>query len=218
MPYEWLEVLRCLDILAPGEQVSEKVICNHILDFWWGLRFRLRKGPIYLPFTEVLQLSRDVVNGVAQPSQTFEGGVFQSLYHSIIPNDKDRRVCFFLHRSQPALSMGHIDSLREPNHYFPVLFDYRAHRAYAFGILSVSEPGVVVRNGTQSNWDLWQGPELWEMIGSALGWVGDIGKLATVNVVTKSWPQVCLPQTPARYQILIPVSGRRRMTVESTLW
>ena len=190
IPYEWLEVLRSLDVLSPGMQLSEKVICNHILGSWWDLRFDSCTRPIYLPHPEVFELSRAIVLGAAERPQRFEDGVFNVLYRSVVPSATDKRVCFFLHRNQSALSGDGADSTFKPNHYFPVLFDYGAHRAYAFGTLNAMEVNVSVKEGQKSDWHRWQGSQLWEIIGYQLGWAGDIGDPATVGVVVKNWKQV----------------------------
>ena len=83
-----------------------------------------------------------------------------------------------------------MDKLDQSDHFFPVVFDYPAHTAYAFGVVSVKKPEIRVELAQTSGWDCWMGPQLWKVIGQELHWGEDIGDSETVNVVTKNWEQV----------------------------
>ena len=187
---ETLEVLRSLDVMGPGRQLSEKVICNYLLDHWWDLRFAPGKRPLYLPFAEVHQLSIDILSGGVDPADSFQNGAFCRLYRSVAPRPKSKRVCFFLHRNQATLACGKRGGLATANHFFPVVFDYEAHMAHCFGLVTVETADVWVQGGDESGWACWMGPELWMWIGQELGWAQDIGDVKTVSVVTKNWKQV----------------------------
>ena len=188
MPYEWLDVLINLDVFSPKTFLSEKVICNHLLDCWWTHRFDPYTRPIYLPFTEIHLLSGKVVE---DEEVSFDGGAFARLYRSVVPTAADKRVCFFLLRNQSHLINDVEGGLDGCNHFFSVLFDYNSHRAHVFGTLSVKEKVTEVNTGESSGWNAWSGPTLWGRIGKELGWAADVGDVHTVNVVVKNWPQVC---------------------------
>lgn len=190
---EWLEVLRSLDVLQDRRMLSEKVICNYLLDGWWDVRFSPGKRPIYLAFAEVHALSMEILRADTLPSQSIEEGVFGLMYKSVASSrPEERRVCFFLYRDQSALANGERDLLLGGNHFFPVLFDYTARKAYVFGLVSVPEPEIEVEMGEESTWACWLGPELWSLIGQEMGWGTDVGDVNTVRIVTKNWSQVCI--------------------------
>ena len=50
LPHEWLNILADLSVMAPGMYLSDKVICNYLLNCWWALRFTPNARPIYLAF------------------------------------------------------------------------------------------------------------------------------------------------------------------------
>jgi len=189
---EFLEVLSSLDVLDDGRQLSEKVICNYLLDRWWDLRFSPGKRPIYLAFAEVHELSREIAKagGAIRSSLQLEEGAFSTFYGSVAPRAKDRRVCFFLHRNQAAVASGKKNALHGANHFFPVVFDYLAKRAHCFGVVPVQQPEIQEDEGGESDWGHWMGPQLWSLIGQEMGWGDVVGDAETVTVVTKNWPQV----------------------------
>jgi hypothetical protein len=191
LPHEWLEVLRSLDVFRPKTFLSEKVICNYLLDCWWSHRFDPHTRPIYLPFTEIHLLSAKVIRGIQTEEISFENGSFNRLYCSVVPTATDKRVCFVLHRNEAHLLHGKTGSLAACNHFFPVLFDYDSHKAYAFGVWNVRGEMKEVKYGQSSRWKSWSGPELWDRIGRELGWAADVGDPDTVTVVVKNWRQVC---------------------------
>lgn len=192
-PNESLEVLVSLDVLGDGRQLSEKVICNYVLDHWWDVRFSPGKRPIYLSFLEVNELGWDIIQDKVKHPKRFEDGEFGKLYRSVASRVEDRRVCFFVHRNQSAMARGVRDKLQHSNHFFPVVFDYTAHKAYAFGVVSVREEEVRSERGENSLWGCWLGPELWKSIGEEMHWGSDVGDVETVCVVTKNWRQVRIP-------------------------
>ena len=192
-PVEWLEVLKNLDVLDDGRQLSEKVICNFLLDLWWDLRFAPGTRPLYLPFAEVYSLGFKILSGNQATSGGLEEGMFNLLYKSTASRATDKRVCFFLHRNQMAMCQGKRDLLHSSNHFFPVVFDYTTHKAHAFGIISDPAPNIREEAAKDSGWSCWLGPELWKLIGEELGWAEDVGDPGTVCIITKSWPQVYRP-------------------------
>ena len=191
-PREWSYVLQNLKVFGPNRRLDEKAICNYLLDCWWDLRFVPHTRPIYLLFEKVHRLSRAIVNNIPPHPESFESGVFSEMYRSVAPGAADKRVCFFLLRNTATLFTGQVDMLQDSNHFFPVLFDYGAHTAYAFGIWSVGRQlEISVEEGPQSRWGCWHGAELWKLIAVHLGWNQDVGNPSTVSVVIKNWPQVC---------------------------
>lgn len=191
-PLLWTTVLKDLHVFQNGEQLSEMVICNNLLDCWWAVRFDNRDRPIYLPFLEVNDLGWAIIQGRAEYPAGFQEGVFKGLYSAVVPHTTGRRVCFFLHRPICTLSRkGRKETTKTTrDHFFPVLFDYVARTAYAFGVGDLSNQRIEVKIGAQSGWDRWQGPDLWKLIGHHLGWAQDVGDPGTVRVVEKSWCQV----------------------------
>ena len=182
MPARWTQVLLNLNTLGPVSYLHEDVICNHLLETWWDLRFRPHTRPIYLPYSHIDSLCQKIAQGDMQVPTGSGDGAFKDMYRSTVPTTPDKRVCFFLH-----------DRIFTPDNskmFFPILFDYGAHTAYAFG---TSTPGAdfVAGRGDQSTWNRWLGPKLWTVIGRHLGWMVDDGKPATVKVVTKKWTKVC---------------------------
>jgi hypothetical protein len=103
----------------------------------------------------------------------------------VAPAAREKSVCFFIHRGQGRNIMNH------GNHFFPVLFDYEAHKAYAFGVSSCPESVCSSCEGMESGWQEWLGPGLWKLIGNELDWRDEVGDTDTVTVVTKNWLQVC---------------------------
>ena len=189
-PFEWLEILSTLGALEPKTFLSDKIINNYLLTCWWALRFAPQAGPIYLGFSEVNDLSRDVLRGETQPV-CFSDGIFRPLYSSVVPATANRQVCFFLHRNQSCMRTSTGGPMDHANHFFLVLFDYGTHTAYVFGTLDMSTKEIDVQCGLDSGWDHWLGPGLWTIIGQQLDWMADIGDPATVIVTTKNWHQVC---------------------------
>lgn len=190
--HEWTEVIRSLGVLDDGKWLSEKVICNQILDQWWIIKNSYsRRSPIYLAYAEVDDLSRGLSRKGHIRPRTFDTGPFKDLYRSVAFRENDKCVCFFLHRNQLNLTTGK-RTLESSNHFFPVLFDYGAHTAHAFGCISTLMPEVRVERGRDSSWASWLGPELWTAIGSNMGWQEeDVCNPDKVRVVTKNWRQVC---------------------------
>lgn len=184
------EVLSNLNVFEDRRYLSDKVICNFLLDQWWDLRFSPGRRPIYLAFGEVQQIDRDIARGVTNFDLSFAQGSFGGLYRSVVPWAKKKQVCFFLHRNQNAMASGEGNGLESPNHFFPVVFDYRAKKVHCFGVVSVEEPEVTVASGRDSSWDRWMGPKLWMAIGKELGWEEDVGDPDEVVVVIKNWCQV----------------------------
>lgn len=189
---EWLEVLKSLEVLGHRRYLSEKVICNYTLDHWWDVRFSPGKRPIYLLFSMVHWLSLDIVAGKVKRTESFDSGEFGSLYRSVASRPEDKRVCFFLFRSQSAMNERVRDRLRgtSANHFFPVVFDYTAQKAYSFGVASVEKVEVRVERGGESPWSCWLGPELWVSIAHEMGWGEDVGDVDAVCTVEKNWQQV----------------------------
>lgn len=195
-PDEWTHVLENLCTLAPKEQPDTDIICNLLLSQWWDERFTPQRGPIYLPFREVHRLSKVLAIQTPEPSVGFEGGIFSKLYRSVVPHAVEKWVCFFLGRNEAGLRYKGNRGMREhPNRFFPVVFDYRAHKAYVFGEINGpdTKSTVDISEGVQSRWAIWLGPELWKEIGRHLGWSEEIGDPATVRVVAKAWGQVRMP-------------------------
>lgn len=193
LPYEWLEVLQSLPVIGPKRYLSEKVICNYLLDCWWALRFSPQIGATYLPFSEVNQLSHSILTN--QPTLlNFQSGVFKSLYRSVISTRTTKRVCFFLHRNLELVSQGERDTLARPNHFFPVVFNYDTHEAFVFGAWSTIKKKEETRigKGQESRWDAWLGSDLWRTIGHQLDWSNNVGDPAAVTVTIKNWHQVGL--------------------------
>ena len=181
---EWIEVLGNLDVLEDGRQVSEKVICNNILQHWWDVRFSPGERPIYLPFTEVHMLSWKISHGGQEDWTSLDDGPFGNMYQSTASRLVDKRVCFFLHRNLETKAM------ENGNHFFPVLFDYDAGRAWAYGVSPVPESQTLVESALDSDWDCWFGPQLWTTIAFGMGWGEIAGLPQTMSVVAKNWPQV----------------------------
>jgi hypothetical protein len=185
------EVLGDLHVMEDEQQLSEKVICNNLLDHWWDVRFSPGKRPIYLAFAEVHELSGDIAHkGIAGSELTLETGVFKNLYRSVAVKPKQKWVCFFLHRNQAEMSEGKMSNLHRADHFFPVVFDYKTKRAHCFGVLSTPNPEVKVEAGPIKSWACWMGPQLWTIIGQEMGWGDDVGNTDAVTVISKSWPQV----------------------------
>jgi hypothetical protein len=189
--WEWVEVYQNLEVFRPRTYLSEKVICNHILDQWWALRFHPHPRPMYLPFTELHMISGLIVSGEKGVAKSFKEGCFGSMYRSVAPTAADKRVCFFLNRNHLKLSEGVGDNLEQCNHFFSVLFDYGANTAYTFGTSNPKEPEVTIHPASQTQWHSWQGPDLWTIVGHELGWGDHVCKPSMVTVVAKNWPQVC---------------------------
>ena len=190
-PLEWLDVLRNLGVLRPMTYLNEKVICNYVLDQWWNVRFIPGRRPIYLQFAKVHYLSLGMTAHLLQtPTAVFEINGFQQLYQSVACREDDRRVCFFLSRTQSAMGGEQRDVMACCNHFFPVLFDYDAHKAHVFGTVSTGRPEVKAEGVEESKWHCWLGPELWKMVGMGMGWGETVGDPKTVRVVTKNWKQV----------------------------
>lgn len=216
-PFEWQQVLKDLDVLQPGNYLSEKVVCNYIMDQWWDIRFAPGRRPIYLPFTEVHYLSSRLTAHLLQRGdEEFKLFPFQKLHQSVACRKEDRRVCFFLFRTQSAMDGEQRDEMKSCNHFFPVLFDYDAHKAHVFGIVNVSRPGVKAERASESKWSCWLGPELWQRIAEGMGWGEDVGDPDTVRVVTKNWNQACRPRWRWKQMKELMDWGRMDTIVEST--
>jgi len=192
---ELQEVLQTLAVLNDKVFLSEKFICNFIFSDWWDLRFSPGNRPIYLPFADAHLLSLEIQAKGFVFYEGSEQAPFLKLYRSTACRKEDRVVCFFLLRNQEAVAEGRLDSLKQSNHFFPVLFNYEDHVAHIFGTTSVTKPEVRVQSGDCSGWQSWLGPELWKSIGQGMGWGALVKDPNTVDVVTKNWHQVCGPSS-----------------------
>jgi hypothetical protein len=194
---ELVEVLGNLRVLGNLQQLNEKIICNHLLDQWWDLRFSPGKRPIYLAFTEVHQMCLEMTGGYLDSDLSLEDGSFGRLYRSVAPRSKEKWVCFFLYRNQQAVMAEdkrgrNKGGMENANHFFPVVFDYPSKRAHCFGITSVDNPEIRIESGEERSWESWMGPDLWRLIGIEMGWSEHVGDPGAVTVVTKNWKQVGL--------------------------
>jgi hypothetical protein len=195
-PYEWQEILNNLDVFAPKQWLSEKVICRSLMDLWWPLRYRAQTGLAYLPFA-VLQ---DISTMICQRGQhglsdrtSFTGGPFEGQYSSVLPCLERRRVGFILIRNlRSMLKTGSrwTDALTDPNHFFAVVFDYDSQSAYSFGAFCGDKTEVRQSDATSSCWGKWYGPELWPNLAFLLGWESALGPPDEVRVISKEWKQV----------------------------
>lgn len=190
-PDQWAEVLHHLNSAGIHGHLYPKIISNHILEKWWDVKFSPGGRPIYLAFRDLNLLIQDLSLGDHTPSESFESGFFHGLYRSVASSPKCKMVCFFLQRSDVIVS-GHGYSPLDDreNHFFTVLFDYQAHKAYSFGFMSVGKAEVRVEAGAARGWAGWMGPSLWEAIAYEMGWTEGEQFTQTVEVVTKNWPQV----------------------------
>ena len=191
-PATWLHLLRSTRHLRPKEYIDSEIVCTELLQFWWSRRYEATMGVVYLPFSIAHYASMlCLTTRVRRRDNTFEGMALDRRLSSVVPYVKHRRVCFFLHRNQGDIQEGATKTLSERslNHFFPVVFDYRARKAHVFGALSGDGPKAYVQDETTSNWTAWLGPGLWERIGEWFDWHGLIGDPSTVTVVNKTWHQ-----------------------------
>jgi hypothetical protein len=191
-PDQLVETLRTLSALKHGVFLTNTIICNYILDHWWDLRFSPGRRPIYLPSYEINDISTKIFRNIDTNCDGFEDGPFSKMYRSTAPMSEDKRVCFFLHRDMSLITAG-ICGLGTPNHFFPVLFDYQAHKAFVYGAVSTYHPESGVESGRTSNWASWLGPALWIQIYRMMGWGEMPGDSSTTSVVSKNWRQVRRP-------------------------
>lgn len=185
----WLEMLHKTLHLNPGQYISSKIICDHLLQLWWTCRYEVTTQIIYLPFDTVHYASILGETGRKRTKEdTFEGKGLNRTLASVVPYVKHRKVCFFLHRNQLNLQ-NNIKSLENSNHYFAVVFDYHNREAHVFGALDDNQPNIRIGNEAPHDWAAWLGPLLWMYIGKWLDWHQLIEDPATVTVVHKTWRQ-----------------------------
>lgn len=193
-PYEWLEVLGNLDVLAPKGWLSQKVICRLLMDLWWPLRHDKQTPLVYLPLEVLHEVSVAIQRrAVGTPHVRFEESPFFSQYSSLIPFSSCKRIGFILIRDLHSMKLQPFrqnDPIRNPNHFFAVVFDYDSQRAFAFGAFAGGGPASQCQVATESNWNRWLGHKLWISLAHSLGWEDALRPFNQVYVVSKEWNQV----------------------------
>lgn len=195
-PYEWLDVLDHLHVLAPNQWLSQQVICRVLMDIWWPLRYSQQTTIIYLPFQEIHELSTKICKGGGECVTTntgFQDGCFFKQYSTVVLPSHNRAVCFVLIRnlsSMRADTPGWPNTMDNANHFFTVVFNYDLQMAYTFGALPGDESTTDLRGVKESNWNRWYGPQLWMAIAHLLGWEDSLASFDKVSFISKEWQQV----------------------------
>jgi len=183
----WLELLRNITHLNPGQWIDPEILCTYLFQLWWTSRYEPTTQVVYLPFDTTHYASMLLHNGRTRNKEnSFKGISLDRKFGSVVPYVKHRRVCFFLERQLAKMEAGVPDKLGKLNHFFPVVFDYHARKAYVFGATMAERPRIRVG---EANWTAWHGPGLWTLIGQWLDWDQVIGDPDTVTVVGKTWRQ-----------------------------
>jgi hypothetical protein len=101
-PFDWVSILKDLNVLPGGWYLSNRVVFNYLLTLWWDFQFMPENGPVYLPFQPVHFTTGGFIAGqVGSPGFKH---TFGHLYHSVAPYAKHRIVCFFLYRNSLVLA------------------------------------------------------------------------------------------------------------------
>lgn len=165
------------------------------MDLWWPKRFHPESTIAYLPFNILHEISCALSVPASSHStiqtQLAEGPFF-ACYGSTIPLLAHRRVSFVLIRNLDEMRKGVSSkplALSHANHFFAVVFDYNAHRAYSFGAFPRAKPTTSCVAAAESDWARWGGPGLWNNLANSLGW-SDASNIDRVSVVSKDWKQV----------------------------
>ncbi|KAG2063554.1 hypothetical protein BDR04DRAFT_1163563 [Suillus decipiens] len=159
-PVLWLSAWQYTRTLALDKWIDASVANYYLLHAWYQSLNREKIRYVDLYMARTMDITDEEID-------VFRGAHF-------VPHEG---VC-------PMVPVGFI--IHDSNHFFAVIFDFHARRAYVLGRSTSSDAIKADRRNTQ-DWNQWKGPEYWRHIAALHHW--DAGEVTDISVTSLEWIQ-----------------------------